>query len=134
MSSYRNELGIPFITTEEMREVDRAMEEGYHIKLIQMMENAGLSLARVARRQFLDGDPRDRQVIVLAGTGGNGGGGLVCARRLHNWGASVQVWLTGEGSQLAEVPRHQLSILERMEIAVETAGEELALEVSSKSV
>ena len=69
MSSYRNELGIPFITTEEMREVDRAMEEGYHIKLIQMMENAGLSLARVARRQFLDGDPRDRQVIVLAGTG-----------------------------------------------------------------
>ena len=127
MSSYRNELGIPFITTEEMREVDRAMEEGYHIKLIQMMENAGLSLARVARRQFLDGDPRDRQVIVLAGTGGNGGGGLVCARRLHNWGASVQVWLTSEGSQLAEVPRHQLSILERMEIAVETAGEELAL-------
>ncbi|RME57360.1 NAD(P)H-hydrate epimerase, partial [Candidatus Parcubacteria bacterium] len=37
---------IPALTTEQMREVDRAMIEDYHIQLIQMMENAGLQLAR----------------------------------------------------------------------------------------
>ena len=32
---------IPYLTTDQMREVDRAMIEDYHIELIQMMENAG---------------------------------------------------------------------------------------------
>lgn len=50
------------------------------------MENAGAVLARLARSRFLGGDPREKRVVVLAGTGGNGGGALVCARRLHNYG------------------------------------------------
>ncbi len=32
---------IPYVTTEQMIEVDRAMMEDYRIELIQMMENAG---------------------------------------------------------------------------------------------
>lgn len=36
---------IPFLSTEQMREVDRAMVEDYHIELLQMMENAGRNLA-----------------------------------------------------------------------------------------
>ncbi len=32
---------IPYLTTEQMREVDRAMIEDYGITLLQMMENAG---------------------------------------------------------------------------------------------
>jgi NAD(P)H-hydrate epimerase len=77
---------VPFITTDQMREVDRAMIEDYGISLIQMMENAGRNLAHLARRRFLGDDPRGRRVVVLAGTGGNGGGGLVCARNLRNGG------------------------------------------------
>lgn len=87
-------MNIPFITTAQMIEVDRAMIEDYGVTLIQMMENAGRELATLARWRFLatdDGDhprePRGKRVIVLAGTGSNGGGGLVCARRLHGWGA-----------------------------------------------
>ena len=89
MSSRAPEL--PFITTDQMREVDRAMVEDYGILLIQMMENAGRNLAHLARRRFLDSDCRGRRVVVLAGSGGNGGGGLVCARHLHNWGSTVSV-------------------------------------------
>ncbi len=77
---------IPFVTTDQMREVDRAMIDDYGITLLQMMENTGRELARLARSRFLGGDPRASRVEVLAGTGGNGGGGLVCARRLHGWG------------------------------------------------
>src|SRR5258708_26935633 len=80
---------IPYVTTEQMIEVDRAMMEDVHIELIQMMENAGRHLAHLARMRFFDGNPRGKHVVVLAGTGGNGGGALVCARRLYNWGAPV---------------------------------------------
>ena len=76
----------PSITADQMREVDRAMVEDYGIQLTQMMENAGRNLAHLARYRLLEGDPRGERVLVLAGKGGNGGGGAVCARRLHNWG------------------------------------------------
>ena len=118
---------IPFLTADQMREVDRAMVEDFGVLLVQMMENAGRGLAHLARSRFLEGDPTGKRILVLAGTGGNGGGGLVCARWLHNWGAEVLVWLTAPPSQLAEVPRHQLGILERKGVLVELAGDRVDL-------
>lgn len=109
---------IPYLTTPQMVEVDRAMIEDYRIELIQMMENAGRNLAHLCRTRFLEGDPQGRSVAVLAGPGGNGGGALVCARRLHNWGAKVEVWLTGNDESMTPVPRHQLDILRRMNVSI----------------
>lgn len=109
---------LPTLTTAQMIEVDRAMIEDYHIELLQMMENAGRALAHLARSRFLGGNPRGKTVIVLAGTGGNGGGGLVAARRLHNWGAQVFVALTQSAGALRGVPAHQLDILKRMNIPI----------------
>jgi NAD(P)H-hydrate epimerase len=113
---------IPYLTTDQMREVDRAMIQDYHIELIQMMENAGRNLARLARIRFLNGDPRDKQVIVLAGTGGNGGGALVAARHLNNWGAQVHVLVTQPDDRFAPVPAHQLDILCRMQVPIAVAN------------
>lgn len=118
---------IPFLTTAQMREVDRAMIEVYGIALIQMMENAGRNLAHLARNRFFNGDPREQAVVVLAGRGGNGGGGLVCARRLANWGAEVRVLLTHPPEGFDGVPARQLDILQRMEVPVMAAGENVAL-------
>ncbi|MFQ5409356.1 MAG: NAD(P)H-hydrate epimerase, partial [Anaerolineales bacterium] len=112
---------IPYVTTDQMREVDRAMIEDYHIELIQMMENAGRNLAQLARARFLSGDPRGKHVAVLAGSGGNGGGALVCARRLHNWGARVQVLVTKPDADFTPVPAHQLDVLRRMQVPVAAA-------------
>jgi NAD(P)H-hydrate epimerase len=114
---------IPALTTSQMIEVDRAMMEDYQIDLTQMMENAGRNLAHLARDRFLQGDPRGQTVTVLAGTGGNGGGALVCARRLHNYGADVRVFLTRPDGDFAPVPRHQLDIVRRMGIPVALAAE-----------
>ena len=80
---------IPYLSTAQMIEVDRAMMDDLRIELRQMLENAGRALAQLARDRFLEGDPRGRRVVVLAGTGGNGGGAMVCARRLCGWGAVV---------------------------------------------
>ena len=112
---------VPYVTTEQMIEVDRAMMEDVRIELMQMMENAGRNLAHLARVHFFDGDPRGKTVVVLAGTGGNGGGALVCARRLHNWGAQVQAFLTHPATDFTLVPAHQLDILQRMNVPVAQA-------------
>jgi NAD(P)H-hydrate epimerase len=101
-----------------MLEVDRAMIEDYGITLMQMMENAGRNLAHLARARFLDGDPRGKGVVVLAGTGGNGGGALVCARRLHGYGADVRVFVTRPDASFAPIPAHQLAILRRLEVPI----------------
>jgi len=112
---------IPWLTTEQMVEVDRAMIEDLHIELAQMMENAGRNLAHLARKRFLGGDPRGKTVVVMAGPGGNGGGALVCARRLHAWGAQVEVFITRREGDFAPTPAHQLDILHRMRVPVAPA-------------
>ena len=108
---------IPSIDTHQMIEVDRAMIEDYEISLIQMMENAGSCLANVARKRFFDGDPHGKTVTVLAGTGGNGGGALVAARRLLNYGAKVEVFVTRPSDAFSPISRHQYGILVNMKQA-----------------
>ncbi len=114
---------IPYLTTDQMREVDRAMIEDFHIELIQMMENAGRNLAHLARNRFFDGNVSNKTVVVLAGTGGNGGGALVCARRLHNYGATIRVVITKADNAFTPIPAHQLDIIHRLNIPVSQADD-----------
>lgn len=107
---------IPYVDTAQMVEVDRAMIEDDRIELIQMMENAGRNLAHLARVRFLDGDPRGKRILVKAGRGGNGGGALVAARRLHTWGADVTVSLGQAPQAMTPVPAHQPDILQQMDV------------------
>lgn len=109
---------VPFLTTQQMIEVDRAMMEDYKIELIQMMENAGRNLAHLARIRFLENNPVGKQIVVLAGTGGNGGGALVAARRLHNWGAKVMIVISKPPQNFTPIPGHQLDIAQRMNIPI----------------
>ena len=93
------------------------MVEDMGIELIQMMENAGRCLAQHVRAE-LGGDVQKTQIVVLAGRGGNGGGGLTAARRLAIWGAEVTVLLAHEAAAIPGVPGHQLAILDRMGVTV----------------
>jgi NAD(P)H-hydrate epimerase len=108
---------IPALTKNQMIEVDRAMIEDYHIELLQMMENAGRNFAELARR-WLKGTVQGKSIIVLCGTGNNGGGGMTAARRLHNWGADVSITLTKHAAELCGVPAHQLDILQRLKVPI----------------
>ena len=104
---------IGWLTEEQMIEVDRIMISDLHIELIQMMENAGRNLARLVLDIAQPGT-----AIVLAGSGGNGGGGLVAARHLMNAGVDVSVSLTRPAAELTGVPGHQLGILRRMGVTI----------------
>jgi len=114
---------VTWISVAQMREVDRvAVEVG--LSLVRMMENAGANLAAMAR-ELLGGDLAGRRIAVLSGPGGNGGGGLVCARRLAGSGAEVEVRLGTEPEVLAEVPREQYELLLELGVSVRVGAEDL---------
>ena len=99
---------VPAVSSTQMREVDRVAIEETGPNLYQMMENAGRNLARMAMRTMGAGW-RDATIVVLAGTGGNGGGGICGARHLVNHGGNVAVVVSQE-SRLREVPAQQLAV------------------------
>jgi NAD(P)H-hydrate epimerase len=102
---------IPALTTAQMVEVDRLMMTGFGIGLIQMMENAGRSLAELSNRMLGD-SLFGRSVCVLCGRGNKGGGGMVAARHLHNRSAEVHI-IRLEG-ELKGAPTHQWNTLRKM--------------------
>ena len=105
-----------FVTAAQMAKVDELAINKYKITLPQMMELAGYHLATLAKKQFkLE---KDSQITVLAGKGNNGGGGLVAARHLYNWGHNVQILL----SQIEDIkPRvkNQIQTLSEMEVSIQ---------------
>ncbi len=103
---------LPAVTAAQMAEVDRIMVEDLGIALVQMMENAGRGLAG-----FTIGRWQPQRVVVLAGPGGNGGGGMVAARHLANRGSDVEVVLS-DPVGLTAVPAHQRTILDAMGVPV----------------
>jgi NAD(P)H-hydrate epimerase len=103
--------GLQAVTALQMAEVDRRAVACFDLSLVQMMENAGRALARVARERFFEGHAGAGRVAVLAGPGGNGGGAMVAARRLAGWGARVHVFATAEGATMAPVTARQARTL-----------------------
>lgn len=104
-----------------MIEIDRLMIQSYGITLLQMMENAGRNLALLARR-FLRGLIENKNICVVVGNGNNGGGGLVAARYLSNWGANVTILIAAPNSIFKPTPKHQLEILHHLPVSIVFAG------------
>jgi len=99
---------VPAVTTDQMREVDRVAIEGVGPNIYQMMENAGRNLALTVLDRL--GESWDSvPIVVLAGTGGNGGGGICAARHLANRGANVTVVIS-DPERLSRVPAEQLDV------------------------
>ncbi len=80
-------------TAKEMQEIDRVTIEKYGIAGTVLMERAGLAVVSRVNELFFRNTDR-RKVVVLAGSGNNGGDGFVIARILHNQGKDVEVYLT----------------------------------------
>lgn len=85
------------LTREQVRRIDRLAVERFGMRGILLMENAGRGAAEIIDRRY---GPR-RSVIIVCGTGNNGGDGFVIARHLHNTGWKVQTILAGCVGRLA---------------------------------
>lgn len=112
---------VPAVTAEGMSAVDRVAVEEVGLDLPRMMEHAGRGLTETVLEARRDGRS-DSPVTILAGNGGNGGGGLGCARHLANRGLSVRVVLDRAVTEVDGVTGEQLGILEAMDVPVEAAA------------
>jgi NAD(P)H-hydrate epimerase len=116
-------LPIPVLTPEQMSRVDRIMVDDFGVTVLQLMEVAGQAVAAWARDRFLEGNVRDKTVLVLAGSGGNGGDGMVAARFLHSWGAHPMVWLSHDAASLQGAAAHQFRSLRTLGLAIHSPTE-----------
>lgn len=101
---------LPALTEDQMREVDRIAMEDFGLSVLQMMENAGRNLALHAIENVED---PSAEIVILAGSGGNGGGGISCARHLRNRGYRVRLFLTRDSSELRGSASAQYQIVEK---------------------
>ena len=76
------------LSTQQMRRLEQRAEAG-GVSTDTLMERAGLAVASWAWRSMRVGD----DVLILVGSGNNGGDGLVSGRHLQDWGARVQLYL-----------------------------------------
>lgn len=104
---------IPSVSTAEMREVDRIAVKEFQLGILQMMENAGWNLAQIVMKKL---EGKKGPVVILVGSGGNGGGGLSCARHLHNHGKEVSLVLSKSADELSPAATNQLTILNQAHI------------------
>ena len=81
---------MKIVTPTEMARLERDAA-AFGRSTNDLMERAGLAIAREIRRAL--GGVAGRRVLTLVGPGNNGGDGLVAARHLARWGASVILYL-----------------------------------------
>ena len=82
---------MKIVTPEQMQDIEkRSGRAGISTK--QLMENAGLAVARYVRQHI--GRVIGVPMVILVGPGNNGGDGLVAARHLLAWGGQVTAYLT----------------------------------------
>jgi NAD(P)H-hydrate epimerase len=87
------------ISTKEMRILDKNAEY-FGISRLQLMENAGRSIAYEVISRF---NKNKANIEVFCGLGGNGGDGFVAARHLISEGFKVKVFLAGRADRIVDI-------------------------------
>lgn len=109
------------VTASEMRAIDAKAMQEFGISSLVLMERAGLAV--VSRIKELFGR---RKIVVLAGSGNNGGDGLVVARDLYNEEWDVRVFLMCEPDELRGDALAQFTVASRFGVPMHPVAELLA--------
>lgn len=105
------------ISSAEMRAIDENAE-WLGVDRVLLMENAGSSVARTVY-QWLGG-LAGKKIVVICGTGNNGGDGFVAARHMAGLGAQVTVILLGDQDKIrTPEARRNFEIMMKMRKTIE---------------
>jgi NAD(P)H-hydrate epimerase len=88
--------GLPVVTAEKMKYLDRKASQEHGIPPHGLMENAGRAVAEETLKfaaEDLGKPAAGLKAVVCCGKGNNGGDGLVAARYLKAAGAQVKVFI-----------------------------------------
>ena len=95
-----------------MREADRYTIEKIGIPSMVLMERASLGVADVIMNRM----PEKKNVLVVCGSGNNGGDGYAIARLLHVKGYKVSIYFAGNDTSRSEENRLQKQICDYYQI------------------
>ena len=74
------------------------MAEEIGISKLILMENAGLQLANIIQKQYSKN--KSKNILIVCGSGNNGGDGLVCARHLIQFADKITICLLNINGKL----------------------------------
>ncbi len=98
---------MQILSTEQTRKADAYTIANEPIKSVDLMERASQAFVDWFTQKFNN----NKRVLIIAGTGNNGGDALAIARLLHKKNYQVQVFLASPQSQETEDYRHNLKRL-----------------------
>ena len=103
------------IATDDMRRIDRAATDEYHIPAAILMEQAAENIWRVLLEHY----SHIQSVVVIAGSGNNGGDGLAVAWRAHQAGWDTRIIMVSlRQDALSPLTAQQLVICQSLGIAI----------------
>lgn len=117
------------VSVEEIKRIEELAIKHFGLEEIQLMENAGRSVAMAARDMI---GIQGRTITVLCGKGKNGGDGLVAARFLSNWGAKVNIIIASHPDQLHPLTKDLYGTATAMHTNRMTAVDQLRWQLAMK--
>ena len=113
------------VTGKQMKEIDAYAIQTIGILSMVLMERAALAVADELMQEYQRRGRKpvlDARVLVFCGTGNNGADGAAIARILHLRGISVSIITVGDRSRWTGEMERQISIDEKLGIAIEDFG------------
>ncbi|AMP20927.1 hypothetical protein AZF37_06900 [endosymbiont 'TC1' of Trimyema compressum] len=101
------------ISNKAMGQLDNEMIESYGIPSMVLMEEAALRVVEAICERI---NLKNQKVIILAGSGNNGGDGIAIARLLHTLGIEVSCYVSGNAKIVSEECQLQKAIAMKMNI------------------
>ena len=102
---------------EEMRGIDKKAAETYGLSTAVLMENAGHRTAE-AVVELLGTTVAGKSVIVLAGSGNNGGDAFVAARHLSNFGVRLKIFFIGDATHFSPATAANCETVKKMGVEI----------------
>lgn len=102
---------------EEMRDIDKKAAETYGLSTAVLMENAGHRTAE-AVVELLGTTVAGKSVIVLAGSGNNGGDAFVAARHLSNFGVRLKIFFIGDATHFSPATAANCETVKKMGVEI----------------
>ncbi len=121
MIGLANRYCIKVCSVAEMRKIDEDALKVFGVDHRLLMEDAGTAIYSVVMENI---GVFGKKILVVAGTGNNGGDALVAARRIFSAGGDVRVIIVGDPSRFTELTRLNFEIIQKFDIPIDFIRDE----------
>jgi len=104
--------------SEDFRQADQIAMNELHLPALLLMENAGRAAADVIVRRF----PFARKILVVCGSGNNGGDGFVTARHLRRRSIDITALISSSIERISGEPLLNLKALHGIGVDIQESG------------